>query len=96
MDIDAISGVIEPAVVHLAPPHEALSVSEVALADAHARAAETDEQLAAGGDPLAADRVEQAEERATPVRSQGLQPALPDHPVGPAEVGKGLLIDVYD
>ena len=95
MELDPISGVGGLAALpaeHAASPHA--SPSQTALSEAKAREAETPEQLAADGDPIAIAQLAQAEDRLTPTRSQHLQPAA--HPAGAHEAGKGDLIDVYD
>ncbi len=98
MAVDSVTGVSETVASAAAVPlaHDHPSPSQVALADAQAKEQETDEQLAAGGDRLAIDKLEQAYARLTPTSSQHLEPAVVHHAAGAVEPGKGELIDVYD
>ncbi len=77
------------------PPVPALTLPEVALADALREKAETLEELALQGDRLAiAELVREHHEQAFPPSPVAAQ--HPSHAPGAAEPGKGQMIDEYD
>jgi len=72
------------------------SQSQVAITEANAREAETTEQLAEDGDPIAEAKLAGEEKQHTPLNAQTLLPAHLENLVGAHEAGKGDLIDTYD
>ena len=97
MEVEGIAGVTEVAAsaggLAAWSHYQPASPAHSALAEAKAVEAETPEQLAAGGDPLAIAHLESTADRLTPTTAAGL---LPPHAAGAHEPGKGDLIDVYD
>ena len=98
--VDAVSPLApadSPLVEYLRQVHA--SPVQIALAEAQAEAAETVEQRAADGDPIALLQVAREEAAHTPIQSQQLQtPHTEHHPGdhGVHEEGKGDAIDIYD